>query len=128
MIVDGTPAALGQLLEQDTVRYDLTRMDHLGMISSTRFVWLVDAKSPIQTLAEAVKQGTKIRWGGAGPTDGPTGGAAITCEALKLDCQIILGYRGSSDMVLAMSGARWMRTISRTAPPRPSSNRIRRAR
>lgn len=103
MIVDGTPAALGQLLQQENVRYDLTRMDHLGMISGTRFVWLVDPKSPIKSLADAVKPGTRIRWGGAGPTDGPTGGAAITCEALKLDCQIILGYRGSSDMILAMT-------------------------
>ena len=46
MIVDGTPTALGQLLGQENVRYDLARLDHLGMISSTRYVWLVGVNSP----------------------------------------------------------------------------------
>lgn len=102
MIVDGTPAALGQLLGQENVRYDLTRMDHLGMISGTRFVWLVGVHSSIKSLADVTKPGVKVLWGSAGPTDGPTGSAAFTCEALKIACRVILGYKGSSDMILAM--------------------------
>lgn len=102
MIVDGTPAALGQLLGQENVRYDLTKLDHLGMISGTRFVWLVAANSPIKSLDEAVKSGKRILWGSAGPTDGPAGSAAVTCEALRLPCRVIIGYKGSSDMILAM--------------------------
>ena len=31
MIVNGTPAALGQLLDQQNVRYDLTKFEHLGV-------------------------------------------------------------------------------------------------
>ena len=102
MIVDGTPAALGQLLGQENVRYDLARLDHLGMITSTRFVWLVAAGSPVKTLADVLKPGVKVLWGSAGPTDGPTGSAAVTCEALRISCRVILGYKGSSDMILAM--------------------------
>ncbi len=102
MIVDGTPAALGQLLGQENVRYDLTKVDHLGMISATRFVWLVAVNSPVKTLADVMKPGTKVLWGSAGPTDGPTGSAAFSCEALGIACRVILGYKGSSDMILAM--------------------------
>ena len=102
MIVDGTPAALGQLLGQENVRYDLTKLDHLGMISATRFVWLVAVNSPTKTLADVLKPGTKVLWGSAGPTDGPTGSAAFSCEALGISCRVILGYKGSSDMILAM--------------------------
>ena len=40
---------------------------------------------------------TRLRWGGVGPTDGPADGAAITCHALNLNCQIVLGYKGSAD-------------------------------
>ncbi len=102
MIVDGTPAALGQLLGTENVRYDLAKLDHLGMINSTRFVWLVAATSPVTSLADVIKAGAKVRWGAAGPIDGPAGTAGVACEALRITCQVIVGYKGSSDMILAM--------------------------
>jgi tripartite-type tricarboxylate transporter receptor subunit TctC len=102
MIVNGTPAALGQLLGQENLRYDLTKVEHLGVISAYPWMWLAGPKTEIKTVADAMKPGVKIRWGGTGPSDGPADGAAVTCEALRLDCQIILGYKGSSDIALAM--------------------------
>ena len=102
LIVNGTPAALGQLLEQENIRYDLTKFDHLGVISAYPWVWLASKQSGIKTVADALQPGRKIRWGGTGPSDGPADGAAITCEALKLECQTILGYRSSGEIALAM--------------------------
>jgi tripartite-type tricarboxylate transporter receptor subunit TctC len=102
LIVNGTPAALGQLLGQENVRYDLTKFDHLGVISAYPWIWLASPKSDIKSVADAKKPGVKIRWGGTGPSDGPSDGAAVTCEALKIDCQIILGYKGSGDIALAL--------------------------
>ena len=102
MIVNGTPAALGQLLGQENLRYDLTKVEHLGVISAYPWVWLAGPKAEIRTVADAMKPGVKIRWGGTGPSDGPADGAAVTCEALRLDCQIVLGYKGSGDIALAM--------------------------
>jgi tripartite-type tricarboxylate transporter receptor subunit TctC len=102
LIVNGTPAALGQLLEQDNIRYDLTKFDHLGVISAYPWIWLSSPKSGIKTAADAMKPGTKIRWGGTGPSDGPADGAALTCTALKLNCQTILGYRSSGEIALGM--------------------------
>ena len=102
MIVNGTPAALGQLLEQQNVRYDLTKLEHLGVIAAYPWVWVVGKHTPVTNVADAQKPGVKLRFGGVGPTDGPADGAAITCHALKLDCQIVLGYKGSADIALAM--------------------------
>jgi hypothetical protein len=43
-----------------------------------------------------------VRWGGTGPSDGPADGAAITCEALQITCPIILGFKSSGDIALAL--------------------------
>jgi len=102
LIVNGTPAALGQLLEQDNIRYDLAKADHLGIISAYPWIWLIGPKTDVKTVADAMKPDTKIRWGGTGPSDGPADGAALTCHVLKLDCQIVLGYKSSGDIALAM--------------------------
>ncbi len=102
LIVNGTPAGLGQLIEQDNIRYDLAKFDHLGVISAYPWIWLASKQSGIKTVADALQPGRKIRWGGTGPSDGPADGAAITCEALKMDCQTILGYRSSGEIALAM--------------------------
>jgi tripartite-type tricarboxylate transporter receptor subunit TctC len=102
MIVNGTPAALGQLLGQENLRYDLTKVDHLGIISAYPWIWMSSPKNELKTVGDAQKPGTKIRWGGTGPSDGPADGAAVTCEALKLDCAVVLGYKGSAEIALAM--------------------------
>ena len=102
LIVNGTPAGLGQLIEQDNIRYDLAKFDHLGVISAYPWIWLASKQSGIKSVADALQAGRKISWGGTGPSDGPADGAAITCEALKMDCQTILGYRSSGEIALAM--------------------------
>jgi tripartite-type tricarboxylate transporter receptor subunit TctC len=66
MIVNGTPAALGQLLDQQNVRYDLTKLEHLGVIAAYPWIWLVNNQSPVKTPADA--QNVRLRWGGVGPT------------------------------------------------------------
>ena len=102
LIVNGTPAGLGQLIEQDNIRYDLAKFDHLGVISAYPWIWVASKQSGVKSIADALQLGRKIRWGGTGPSDGPADGAAITCEALKLECQTILGYRSSGEITLAM--------------------------
>lgn len=101
-IVNGTPTLLAQLLGQENIKFDFTKMPHLGLIAAEPWGVLVNPKSPIKTPADLVKSGQKIRWGGTGPTGGPSDGASITCEALKIDCRVVLGYRGSAEIALAV--------------------------
>jgi tripartite-type tricarboxylate transporter receptor subunit TctC len=104
MIVNGTAAGLSQIVEEDAVHYDLAKFGYLGIVSASPWVWLVNPEHPlITTPAEAMKPGVKIRWSASGPIDGLSDGAAITCEALHLDCQIVIGYKGSNEAALAVT-------------------------
>lgn len=103
MIVNGAGASLAQLVEQSGVRYDLGKFGHLGTVSASPWMWLVSPNSSIKTIEDALKSDKKINWSAGGPMDGLSDGAAFTCAALKLKCQVVLGYKGSSDAVLAVS-------------------------
>ena len=47
-----------------------------------------------------------------GPADNMSDGAAFTCEALGLDCHVVLGYAGSNQAALSgHPGARWKRDL-----------------
>ena len=103
MIVNGTPSALAQLVEQQGVRYDLAKMGHLGIVSAAPRVWTVGPNTPFKTPAEALKLGRPIIWAAGGPLDGLADGAAMACEALKMQCQILLGYPGSNEATLSVT-------------------------
>jgi tripartite-type tricarboxylate transporter receptor subunit TctC len=104
MIVNGTAAGLSQIVEEQAVHYDLAKFGYLGIVSASPWVWLVNPEHPVVTTpAEAMKPGVKIRWSASGPIDGLSDGAAITCEALHLDCQIVIGYKGSNEAALAVT-------------------------
>lgn len=103
MLVNGTAAGLSQIISQSGVKYDLSKVGHLGLVSASPWVWLVNPTHPVvKTAQEALKPGLKIRWGASGPVDGMSDGAAVTCEALKLDCKIVIGYKGTADVALAV--------------------------
>ena len=103
MIVNGTGAAFSQLTDQQGARYDLGRIGYVATLSAPPSVWTVGPHYQVRTIAEALKVGKKWRWAASGPVDSLSDGAAFTCEALRLDCQIVLGYKGSNDAALAVS-------------------------
>jgi tripartite-type tricarboxylate transporter receptor subunit TctC len=103
MIVNGAGAALAQLVEQSSVRYDLGKMGHLGTVSASPWMWLVGPNSPVNTPQDAIGAGKQISWAGSGPMDGLSDGAAFTCEALKLNCRIVMGYKGSNEAALGVT-------------------------
>lgn len=103
MLIQGTGAAMQQLLGQAAVRFDLAKLGYLGIVSASPWMWLVTPKSPIQTVADAVKPGVKLSWPGTGPIDGLADGGAITCHTLNLDCKIVRGYKGSAAAALALA-------------------------
>lgn len=102
MIIQGTGAAAAQLAGQTGARFDLADFGYLATVSASPWVWLVPPNSPIRTAAQALDAKKQIAWGAGGPMDGLSDGAAFTCAALKLDCKIILGYKGSKDVALAL--------------------------
>jgi tripartite-type tricarboxylate transporter receptor subunit TctC len=103
MIVNGTGAALAQLVGQTGVRYDLGTLEHLGTVSASPWVWLVRNDSAYKTPDAAIAANKDIMWGGSGPMDGLSDGAAFTCEALKMKCRVVMGYGGSNEVALALT-------------------------
>jgi tripartite-type tricarboxylate transporter receptor subunit TctC len=103
MIVNGTGAAFSQLTDEKGARYDLGKIGYVATLSAPPSLWTVGPHFGVKTIAEALEAKKKVRWAASGPVDSLSDGAAFTCEALKLDCQIVLGYKGSNDAALAVS-------------------------
>lgn len=103
MIVNGTGQGLQQLVGLSAVRFDLTKVKHLGVVNYARWVWLVSPNSSIKTVADAKNLGRKINWAGSGRIGGISDGAAFTCYILKLNCNVVIGYDGSRSAALAMA-------------------------
>jgi tripartite-type tricarboxylate transporter receptor subunit TctC len=103
IIVNGASASLSQLLGDAAVRYDLANLGYLATVAASPWLWLVNPASPWQSAGDALAAHTKIRWSAVGPIDGLSDGADFTCEALKLDCQVIMGYGASNDAALAVA-------------------------
>ncbi len=102
MIANGTGAALAQLTNQPGVRFDINKVGHLGTVSVEPWLWLVSSTSQIKTVDDAFKLGRPVNWSASGPLDGLSDGALFTCEAIKLSCKVITGYKGSREAALAV--------------------------
>ena len=99
----GTMAAIAQLTGDHAARFDLARFTYLATVGAPPGLWLVGPDSPIREVRQAIDAKTKWRWASAGGTSGLGIGAAFTCEALKLDCHVVQGYKGSADAGLAVT-------------------------
>ncbi len=100
---NGTGAAFAQLTGQPGVRYDLTRYSYLATVGAPPGLWLVGPDSPIREVQQAIDAKMKWRWASSGGMSGLGIGAAFTCEALKLDCHVVQGYKGSADAGLSVT-------------------------
>jgi putative tricarboxylic transport membrane protein len=100
---NGTGAAFAQLTDQPGVRYDLTKFSYLATVGAPPGLWLVGPNSPIREVQQAIDAKMKWRWASSGGMSGLGIGAAFTCEALKLDCHVVQGYKGSADAGLAVT-------------------------
>ena len=102
MIVNGSGAALSQLVGLKGVRFDLAKLGFLATVGGTPRVWLSAPNSPIQTPQDAVASTKPIIWAAGGPIDGLSDGAEFNCAALALKCKIVMGYPGSAQAALAL--------------------------
>ena len=102
-IVNGTGAAMQQLVDISGARYDLTKLQYLGIIHSSRWNFLVSPKSPYYSIADVIKADKVFNWGGSGKVSGMSDGAAFTCYAIGLRCKLVTGYKGSRKAALAVA-------------------------
>lgn len=103
MLANGSAAGLAQITGVSGVRYDLNKMTQLGTVSASPWVWLVPAQSPLRSIDDVRKLERPLNWSASGPIDGLSDGAQITCEALRLKCKVVMGYKGSNEAALAVA-------------------------
>ncbi len=103
MLANGTAAGLSQIMDSPAARFDLANYSHLGTVSASPWVWLVHKDTKEKTPADFIKSGRLINWSATGPIDGLSDGAQITCAITKLNCKIVMGYKGSNDAGLAIT-------------------------
>jgi putative tricarboxylic transport membrane protein len=114
-ILNGESSIMWQLVKQTGVAYDMTKVSFLGRIQEEPHFFLVNPKLP-SSLKEIVASGKKLKFTATRRVDNLGDYAAVTCEALKMKCQIITGYKGSKEASLAvMNGEADAFTISESS-------------
>lgn len=114
-VLNGESAIMWQLIKQTGVAYDMTKVSVLGRIQEEPHVMIVNPKLP-DTLKDIVAKGEKIKFTATRPVDNLGDYAAVVCEALQMNCQIITGYKGSKEAGLAvMNGEADALTISESS-------------
>lgn len=101
MMLNGEGAIMAQLVKQDGVTYDMTKVNTLARVAHEQHLVLVNPNMP-NTLKEILASGKKVKFSAVGRIDNLSDYAAVLCEALKMDCQIIVGYKGSKEAGLAV--------------------------
>jgi tripartite-type tricarboxylate transporter receptor subunit TctC len=114
-MLNGEAAIISQLTHQAGVAYDMTKVSIFGRVAEEPHFMLVNPSLP-DSLKEIIASGRKLKFSAGGRTDNLGDYAAVTCEALKMNCQIITGYKGSKEAGLAvMNGEVDALTISESS-------------
>jgi tripartite-type tricarboxylate transporter receptor subunit TctC len=97
------PGAIVQQLIQGEGGYDLTKMSWIGNMGTDAFGVAVGANSPIKSIADmqalSKKRAVKFTSTGAGSTG--RAGAIIGSKLLGINSQVITGYKGTSEYLVA---------------------------
>ena len=114
-VLNGESAIMWQLTKQAGVAYDMTKVAMLGRIQAEPHFMLVNPSLP-GSLKEIVGSGRKLKFTATRRIDNLGDYAAVICEALRLNCQIVTGYKGSKEAGLAvMNGEADALTISESS-------------
>jgi len=102
-IVNGTGAATQQILDTKGLRFDLTKLQYLGITDYSRWQILASPKSSYRTVQDLQNAKEPIRFGASGRLDALGVGGMLACAAINLKCRTIAGYKGSSQVSLALA-------------------------
>jgi tripartite-type tricarboxylate transporter receptor subunit TctC len=102
LLIGGEGLALASLMGEPGVNYDLANQAWLARVSAETKVALLGPKSPYKTLGDMASSERPVVWAGAGRADGNTDYQALLAYATGMKAKIVLGYKGTGGMNLAM--------------------------
>jgi tripartite-type tricarboxylate transporter receptor subunit TctC len=102
LLVGGETLVTAQLYDAPGVNYDVRKLTWLARVSSEAKVALLGPKSPYASVADLVRSVTPVTWAGSSKIDGNTDFTAIMAHALGMKSKMIVGYKGTGDMNIAI--------------------------
>jgi tripartite-type tricarboxylate transporter receptor subunit TctC len=105
LLTGGEGLVTAQLYGLSGVNYDVRKQVFLARISGEDKVAVVGPQSPYKTLADMQALDRQAVWAGSGKADNNSDFSAIMCYALGIKCKIIVGYKGTGDMNMAIQRA-----------------------
>ncbi|MGC2778247.1 MAG: tripartite tricarboxylate transporter substrate-binding protein [Bradyrhizobium sp.] len=101
MMLNGEGALMYQITKQPGVQYDMAKVSIFGRVALEQHFFLVrpDLQGDLKSI---VASGNKLKFSATSRIDNLSDYAAVTCEALAMNCQIITGYKGSKEAGLAV--------------------------
>ena len=94
-------AILSQMLGRPGVTWDVTKLQWLAKLASAPKLWFAGKTARYPTIA-AARKAPRLTWSATGPADDISDVQAIISYVLGLHSKIVVGYRGSGDMSLAV--------------------------
>jgi tripartite-type tricarboxylate transporter receptor subunit TctC len=102
LLTGGEGLVTAQLFGLSGVHYDVRKQVFLARVSGEDKVVVIGPQSPYKGVADMQKLDRQVLWAGSGKADGNTDFSAIMCFALKVPCKMILGYKGTGGMNIAI--------------------------
>jgi tripartite-type tricarboxylate transporter receptor subunit TctC len=103
LLTGGEALVTAQLYGLPGVNYDVRKQVWLARVSGEDKVAAIGPQSPYKTLADMQASAKPVVWAGSGKADNNSDFSAIMCYALDVKCKIIVGYKGTGDMNLAIT-------------------------
>ncbi len=92
---------LNQVLGGPGIEFDARRFQWIGVPVKDNGACALTKASGITSLDKWMASKTRVKLGGGGPGDTTTANAKVLMEALGLPIQLVMGYKGTSDIRLA---------------------------
>lgn len=102
LLTGGEALVTAQLYGLPGVNYDVRRQVWLARVSGEDKVVVLGAPSPYKSVGEMRNADRPVRWAGSGKADNNSDFTALMCYVLGAKCRIIVGYKGTGDMNLAI--------------------------
>lgn len=105
LLTGGEGLVTAQLYGLSGVNYDVRKQVFLARVSGEDKVAVVGPQSPYKSAGDLTALDRQALWAGSGKADNNSDFSAIMCYALGIKCKLILGYKGTGDMNLAIQRA-----------------------
>lgn len=101
MLAPGEGAVLSRLVDDQSLRFDLSKYSMIARVNTAPRVMIVYPKGPYHSVADILNTQKPLQIGSNGKVDGVSDTTAMFCHAMKIPCKLTIGYKSSADFALA---------------------------